>query len=210
VGAQGSHPVGGDAVGGDAAGGSGAYRRLDYDELEAAFDEFTSRVVRLENLDTYTTPHEAERLAGYLAGLDNQPPSESSWNLQMAAQVQAGRQWAKVHVLRDPTAPYFRYAAEWSWPNSSRYGQDVRILDLTGQEQPGDIPDADFWVIDDTVVLMHYDDAGVWQHAELVPSADRLRYLNGIEVALELSVPFDRWWQAHPEHHRASWLRPQP
>lgn len=180
--------------------------KLDYDRLEALFDNFTRRIVRLENLDTYTTEHEAKRLARYLAGQDDEPPVESEWNTQMAAHVAAGRQWAKVHVLRDPTAAYFRYAAEWSWPNSSRYGQDVRILDLVGKPQPPDIPDADYWVIDDTVVLMHYDSAGVWQYAELLPPAEAPAYLKGIEAALERSIAFQTWWDAHPEHHRSAWL----
>lgn len=182
---------------------------LDYGELEALFDNFARRIVRLENLDTYTTEHEAKRLARYLAGQDDEPPAESVWNNQMAAHVAVGRQWAKVHVLRDPTAPYFRYAAEWSWPNSSRYGQDVRILDLVGEPQPADVPDADYWVIDDTVVLMHYDPAGVWQHAELLPPVQAPPYLTGIAVALERSITFQTWWDAHPEHHRKAWLRAQ-
>jgi Family of unknown function (DUF6879) len=179
---------------------------LDYDELEALFDGFTRRVIRLENLDTYTTEHEAKRLAAYLAGHDDQPLAASRWNTQMAAHVAAGRTWAKVHVLRDPTAGYFRYAAEWSWPNSSARGQDVRILDLVGRPQPADVPDADYWVIDDAVVVMHYDAEGVWQHAELLPPAGSSGYLTGIAAALERSVPFRAWWDAHPEHHRATWL----
>jgi hypothetical protein len=53
---------------------------------------------------------------------------------------------------------------------------------------------------------MHYDDGGVWQHADLVPPGDRPAYLSGIQAALERSVDFRQWWDAHPEHHRAAWL----
>jgi hypothetical protein len=180
---------------------------LDYDQLNDFFDSFKRSVFRLENLDTYTTAHEQDRVARYLAGEEFQPPADSSWNEQMAGRVAAGCQWAKVHVLRDPTSAYFRYAAEWSWPNSSAYGQDVRILDLVRRSQPDDVPDEDFWIIDDEVVVrMHYDNDGRWQGADLAPVDDLPRYVLAKKRAYEMAVPFEQWWAAHPEHHRGSWL----
>lgn len=179
---------------------------LNVDELSALFDRFDRRIFRLENLDGYDTDHEAVRVAAYLAGENDPGPADASWNKEMAAHVAAGKEWIKIHVLRDPTTEYFRYACEWSWPASSAYGQDVRILDLTQIPQPEGVPDDDFWVIDDTVVLMTYNPAGRFVEADLVDPAAADRYLLAQEIALELSEPFGSWWTRHPEHHRSNWI----
>ncbi|WP_051466521.1 DUF6879 family protein [Actinomadura oligospora] len=180
---------------------------LDLERLSEMFDHFEREVFRLENLDNYDTEHESEQVRRYVAGEPYRPPADMSWNEQLAAQVRMGKGWGKVHVLRDPTTAYFRYACEWAWPASSRYGQRVRILDLSERMPPDGMTDADFWIIDDAVVVLRYDRDQRFTGAHLADDGEAVRLRHARAVAERDAVPYDQWWQAHPEHWRSSWLR---
>ncbi|MCP2341227.1 DUF6879 family protein [Actinomadura rupiterrae] len=180
---------------------------LDVERLTAMFDHFDREVFRLENLDSYNTEHEAEQVRRYLAGEPYRVPGDMGWNEQMAAQVRAGKKWGKVHVLRDPTSPYFRYACEWAWPTSTQYGQRIRILDLSARPASDRLTGTDFWMIDDTVVVMHYDQHQRFVGAHLAGPDESSRLRRDRATAEQQSVPYEQWWQAHPEHWRSSWLR---
>lgn len=68
-------------------------------------------------------------------------------------------------------------------------GEDIRILDVTEQENP--LPDVeDFWMFDrSTVVLMHYEGDGTQISRELY-EGDPAPFVEWQRIAVAASVPF--------------------
>lgn len=73
-------------------------------------------------------------------------------------------------------------------------GEDVRILDLTNQPNPG-LPAQDFWLFDDTaVVRMDYDQDATQLGRELLEDVDPAPYVAWKRLALKYSEPFTENW----------------
>ena len=73
-------------------------------------------------------------------------------------------------------------------------GEDVRILDLTDQPDPG-LPAQDFWLFDDSaVVRMDYDADGTQLGRELLEGIDPAPYVAWKHLALEHAEPFTENW----------------
>jgi hypothetical protein len=69
-------------------------------------------------------------------------------------------------------------------------GEDIRILDLTSQPNPG-LPSQDFWLFDETsVVRMDYDDQGVQLGRELLEGIDPALYAEWQRLALAHAQPY--------------------
>ncbi len=81
-----------------------------------------------------------------------------------------------MHVVRRPLTDYLRY--EFAvYRRTVEVGEDVRILDLTDQSDPG-LPAQDFWLFDDTaVVRMDYDSEGTQLGCELLEKVDPAPYV---------------------------------
>ena len=68
--------------------------------------------------------------------------------------------------------------------------EDIRILDLTSQPNPG-LPSQDFWLFDETsVVRMDYDDQGVQLGRELLEDTDPAPYVEWQRLALAHARPY--------------------
>src|SRR5262249_53089561 len=106
---------------------------------------------------------------------------------------QTGRWIGRVHVIRRPLTDYLRYEfAVYQYTVAA--GEDVRILDLTGQLNPG-LPEQDFWLFDDTeVVRMDYDPDGTQLGRELLEDADPAPYVVRKRLALEHAQPFMEYY----------------
>lgn len=82
-----------------------------------------------------------------------------------------GRWIGRVHILTRPLTEYLRY--EFAvYRHTVKAGEDVRILDLTRQPDPG-LPSQDFWLFDESaVVRMDYRPDGTQVGRELLEDID--------------------------------------
>lgn len=177
-------------------------------ELEALFDDFEHAAFRLETRSRYTVDSETQRLGRYLAGdpLEIEPGTRD-WLEFMAVEIESGKRWHKVHILRSPLSDYLRFECEWGYAVSAQYGQEIHIIDEAETARPEGIPDEDFWLFDDkTVVLLHYDDDGHFLGADLASETDVPHYRRRRDLALEAAEPFASWWERHPQYRRENWL----
>lgn len=143
--------------------------RIEADDWDAWGDlfEFRSSAYRLETLQTYAEPEEAEAVARFLAGQD--PGLDTSWWESLVSRHRAaGRTMTRVRVLCEPLSDYARFQLPY-YARFARAGEDIRIIAATAGGWPGGLPCRDYWLFDDTDVwALTYTPAGVFQHADLI------------------------------------------
>ncbi|MER6401900.1 DUF6879 family protein [Kitasatospora sp. NPDC001603] len=117
----------------------------------------------------------------------------TAWWLTRVRNYRAtGRRIARVHVLTRPLSDYLRYELA-AYAYNVEAGEDIRILDLTGKENPG-LPDQDFWMFDGKkVVDMKYAPDGTQIGRELLESPDIDQFRHWRDLAVSLSVPFTEY-----------------
>ncbi len=166
--------------------------RLDGEHWRAFFDAFQHTAFRLETYLEYDVSSEHEEYEQFLASGSLHIPDDDQWLARVRHFRAAGRWVGRVHVLRRPLTDYLRY--EFAvYRHSVAAGEDVRILDLTGQPDP-DLPGQDFWLFDDTsVVRMDYDERGTQLGRELLEDADPAPYVEWQRIALAHSQPFEEY-----------------
>ncbi|WP_129840153.1 DUF6879 family protein [Streptomyces sp. RFCAC02] len=157
---------------------------LDGDNWAAKFRDFRREAWRLETLPQYLVPQEAEEFTAFKAGTRFPGPYEDSWT-QMVRTRQVGR----VHIVSRPLSDYLRFEFERYYQHQASAGEDIRILDITGRENP--LPNVqDFWMFDQsTVVLMHYEPDGKQIGRELY-DGDPAQFIKYQRIAQAESVPF--------------------
>jgi hypothetical protein len=98
-----------------------------------------------------------------------------------------------VHVISRPLTDYLRY--EFAvYRRTVEAGEDVRILDLTDQPDPG-LPALDFWLFDDiSVVRIDYGPDCTQLGRELLEDIDPAPYVAWKRLALEYAEPFTENW----------------
>jgi hypothetical protein len=163
--------------------------RLAADAWRHFFDSYTSEAFRLETLPSYGVADEDGELRAFLTTGQLVIPDDDPWLMRVRHFRSTGRWIGRVHVVRQPLTDYLRY--EFAvYAHTVRAGEDVRILDLTGREDP-DLPAQDFWLFDDSrVVRMDYDADGHQMGRELLEEIDPAEYVAWKRRALELAVPF--------------------
>ncbi|MFJ4768409.1 DUF6879 family protein [Streptomyces uncialis] len=103
--------------------------------------------------------------------------------------VGEGKSVGRVHVVAGPLSDYLRFEFEYYYRHHLRVGEEIRILDLTGKENPG-LPDQDFWLFHESkVVLMNYRPDGTPLGRELY-EGDPEPFRNWKRIAVAESVPF--------------------
>jgi uncharacterized protein DUF6879 len=115
------------------------------------------------------------------------------WLTRVRRFRQTGRWIGRVHVVSGPLTDYLRY--EFAvYRHTVEAGEDVRILDVTGQANPG-LPTQDFWLFDDTtVVRMDYAPDGTQLGRELLEGVDPAPYIEWKRLALEHAEPFTEYY----------------
>jgi Family of unknown function (DUF6879) len=168
--------------------------RLEGEAWSRYFRDFRSSAFRLELHPVYTMPGEADELRRFLAGEKPPPGYHYGWLDTMAAARAAGKTVRRVRVVRQPLIDYIRYEFEWGFVYNVEAGEDIRVLDLTGQPYPG-LPDHDFWMFDEqAVVKMLYRPGGTQIGRVLVPSTDLEAYLRYRDLAWREAIPFRDYW----------------
>jgi hypothetical protein len=168
--------------------------RLEGEAWSRYFRDFRSSAFRLELHPVYTMPGEADELRRFRAGEKPPPGYHYGWLDTMAAARAAGKTVCRVRVVRQPLTDYVRYEFEWGFAYNVEAGEDIRVLDLTDQPDPG-LPDHDFWLFDEqTVVKMLYRPDGTQIGRELIPAPDLDAYLHYRDVAWCQAIPFREYW----------------
>jgi hypothetical protein len=119
---------------------------------------------RLETLQHYEVPNDAERQAAFHAGRLLPPPRRQKVeDLQLISELRAaGRDVGRVHLVTKPLSDYVRYELAVYGENVAA-GEEVRIADKAATELAG--VDGDFAIFDGgtphaSVILFNYDGAG--------------------------------------------------
>ncbi|GAA2738622.1 DUF6879 family protein [Actinocorallia aurantiaca] len=166
--------------------------RLDGDAWRTLFDSFETSAFRLETLPAYDVASEREEYETFLKTGQLVIPPEDPWLTRVRHFRAIGRTIGRVHVLTRPLSDYLRYEfAVYAYTTAA--GEDVRILDLTDQPNPG-LPSQDFWLFDERqVVRMDYDESGVQLGRELLEAVDPAPYVAWKQLALTYAVPFAKY-----------------
>lgn len=163
-------------------------------------DTFTSSLFRLETLDTYDVDHENEDFRRYVAG---RPGPTSTWPQVVRDEVAAGKYTYRVHVVHGPLTDYLRYEFEWCYVPNTAAGEQIRVLDTAEQHRPPEVPDEDFWIIDDQhLIRMHYAPSGRFQGATLGTPDMLPRFRTARDAAWSAATEFHEYWRRHPQYHR--------
>ena len=163
---------------------------LDGDEWRATLREFRSEAWRLETLPQYLVPQESEEIEAFRAGKRIDPHVYSSPYVENLRRLRGeGRRKGRVHIVTQPLSEYLRFEFSRYYAPHALAGEAIRVLDVTGRENP--LPGVqDFWMFDrTTVVLMHYEEDGTQVSRELY-EGDPAPFIEYQRIAVVESVPF--------------------
>lgn len=168
--------------------------RLKTDTWRQLMASVTYSAFRLETLPVYDMPGERDEFALHMAGERPPPDLHYRWLDTVAEGVKAGKLFQRVHVVTSPLSDYLEYEFAWGYVFNVRAGEDIRILDLARQGDPG-LPAQDFWLFDDmTVVRMDYTEHGVQLGRELLEGIDPAPYVAWKHLALSHAQPFAQYY----------------
>ncbi|WP_434742447.1 DUF6879 family protein [Micromonospora sp. SH-82] len=162
---------------------------MQMDELQRRLREVERTVFRLETLNRYTAPGEADLLRAFHEGapMPRRAPDTDPWLRMVADSVESGRRWSRVHVLDRPLSDYLRFEL-LGYQGNVAAGEDVRIADRA------EVPEAlgrltrDFWLLDDVLaVVIEYNEEG--RRVAMEPINDVKDLLNQQALAMEHSMP---------------------
>ena len=166
--------------------------RLAGEQWRTFFDAFQRAAFRLETHPAYDVASEQDEYKQFLSSGNLSIPDDDPWLTRVRHFRATGRWVGRVHVLRRPLTDYLRY--EFAvYHYTAAAGEDIRILDLTSQPNPG-LPNQDFWLLDGTsVVRMDYDDQGRQLGRELLEDTDPAPYAQWQHLALAHAQPFTEY-----------------
>jgi len=163
----------------------------DAPEWEVLFLNFTHSAFRLETLQHYSEPVEAEDFAQFLAGEYHADGDLSWWGDKTRKHAAAGHHMSRVRIVIEPLTNYTRFEII-DFPRMVDAGDDIRIIAMSEGEWPDGLPHEDYWLIDEhDIWLMVYDDQGALRYAELQDHDEDL-------LARHLQWRDDAWAQAIP------------
>lgn len=177
--------------------------RLDEAGLDEYTDEFVHDAFRHETLTAYDVSSDGGEFARFCAG-EHGPRAEviAPWGRWVRQQRARGATVRRLRILFAPPADYLRFEMAWAYTANLQAGEDIRILDLTGQRRPPFVTDDEFWMLDrERVALMSYDDRGRFDHADTVEGAGATPIALAAETAWDAAEPFAIWWARHPQYH---------
>jgi hypothetical protein len=166
--------------------------RLSNEQFDKLFDEFRRFAFRLEARAAYNIPQEKERIAAYRNGYVPPQVYDYPWRDFVEEATRAGKKMQRVHMVTPPLSEYVMWQSEWAYKHTIPVGEDVRILD-TSITPSLDLPNEDFWILDDTVVRLDFNPDDTFAGPSLIEN--RLaEYMHYRKTALENSIPFQRYW----------------
>ncbi|MGH8932898.1 MAG: DUF6879 family protein [Egibacteraceae bacterium] len=162
-------------------------------DVSLMLEVFSSSAFRIETLDWYSVPEEAQALERFRTTGQARDPYVDEWFRLVCGHIAAGRTMRRVHLLRLPLSDYLRWELTVQ-QGSVEQGEDIRVVDLDLHPELADI-DEDFWLFDDRVpVRMAYDSQGRLIRPERMPNG-AIDHVRGWR---------DRAWRWRPRL-RTSW-----
>lgn len=180
---------------------------MDVDELVAFIDGHYrrrgDRLFRMEVLPEYLVDDDGDDYSRWLKGASEPTWSrKQSWLDVLRRDRENGMHSSRVRIFSERLTDYERYACHFGYLYNVEF-EDIRVLRRGEHAIPGGLVEADFWVINDTyVVLMHYDECGRFEAAERLDQDQLDQYLHTRDTAMAAAEPFRTWWARHPELHR--------
>ncbi|MFY1659417.1 DUF6879 family protein [Micromonospora sp. WMMD1274] len=178
---------------------------MQMDELQRMLRGVERSVFRLETLDCYTAPGEADLLRDFHAGraLPPRSPDHDPWLRMVADSVNAGRRWSRVHVLNRPLSDYLRFEL-LGYQGNLLAGEDVRIADrAVAPDELGELT-SDFWLLDDVLaVKIEYDRKG--RRLAMEPTSHVAPYIEQRDLAMKCAVPLRAYMPLVQHELRRSW-----
>ena len=132
-------------------------------DLGALLQNFRRSAFRLETLEHYTVPQEAEWFATWrrTGRLPELTPDNDSWLRMVRDHTSAGRVMQRVRVVSTPLTDYERFELAL-FPPSLEAGEDIRVISRSIVRVS-----EDFWLFDSQMaVMLRYDSAGRFLKAE--------------------------------------------
>jgi len=127
-------------------------------DLAALLQNFRHSAFRLETLERYTVPQEAEwfeqwRRTGRLPELT---PENDSWLRMVHDHTRSGRVMQRVRVVSTPLTDYERFELAL-FPPSLEAGEDIRVISRSVLRSMLRVRE-DFWLFDhQTAIMLRYD-----------------------------------------------------
>jgi hypothetical protein len=132
-------------------------------DLAALLKNFRHSAFRLETLERYTVPQEAEWFQDWkrTGKLPELTPENDAWLRMVRDHTRAGRVMQRVRVVSTPLTDYERFELAL-FPPSLEAGEDIRVISRSTVRVR-----EDFWLFDtQTAVMLRYDSAGRFLRAE--------------------------------------------
>ncbi|GAA2915440.1 hypothetical protein GCM10020221_08970 [Streptomyces thioluteus] len=162
-------------------------------EWREVFDSFQHDAWRFEAQPTYTMPREAMSVDRFLRGEPKPADHNSAWHTRVQGYRAEGKSVGRVRVVRRPLTDYQRYQFAWSIPGNVGAGEDIRVLDVTGDDYGLPLGGRDWWLFDDsTVVHLNYRTDGT-QIGRVLFNGDPKPCRRWRRIAVSASVPFAQY-----------------
>lgn len=160
-------------------------------------------VLRVETLDAYSSPSDADYLARFRAGEPKPDPAEKQpWLDRLAAAAERGHPWRRLRVVSRPVTEYVRYACEWGYVDNVAAGEDVRVLDLARGVDSG--LRGDVYVLDGKHVIgMDYIKGAFHSAISVTEPRWHRAQIRMTASGWKRAEPFADWWAANPSLHRS-------
>jgi hypothetical protein len=162
-------------------------------QFEELFTSFERSARRLEVRDRYDVDSERLYLARWRDGMQEDRQhveSRRPWLRQVRQNVAHGRTYQRVRVVAEPLTEYVRYALRGT-RQTVESGEDIRYL-LRSQAGKLDLPDHDFWILDERrLVLMPFtaDDRPLGGLVVTEPDVVA-QHAAWLDLAVEQSIPY--------------------
>jgi len=175
---------------------------LENEAWDRFFDSFEVSAWRLELHQVYTMPGERDEFAQFRRDGTLEVAADDPWLERVRHFRATGRRIGRVHVVRRPLTDYLRYEFTYQL-YAVNAGEDIHVLDLTEQPDPG-LPDEDFWMFDDAqIVRMMYRSDGTQIGRELLTCPDLSEFLRYRRMAQHHAVPLRQFWSEFGDAVRA-------
>lgn len=161
------------------------------DEFARLFATIRRSAWRWECQKTYRGAGEASAIQLWKSGQPDALTWLAPWLHLITEAVAAGKTFARVRVYSEPPTEYLRWQSAVTTPRNIEAGEDIRVLTEDQARQLG-LPDWDFWLFDETeVLLLHFGDGNALTDATLTDDRDTVsRCRAARDLAVRHSLPF--------------------
>lgn len=171
---------------------------LNQEELAAYFRQnFRTWCFRLETHQQLDVESDREDLERYFAG---EPEPPRPWLDTLRRYTAEGKQRDRVHVVEEPLSDYLRFCIEWGYLGNAEAGERIRIVEkATGP----DLGSQDFWIVENDVLLMYYDNDGRFVGAKALDDPSEVAHWRDLaRSAWDAGADVIDWWRDHPQYWR--------